>query len=127
GADVAALRRIDAPEMADAFAVFGVFADGDVDQAFVDHRRADEVVARGRGAERVEGGLRIAVELPEELGVAFAVPLGIEAVEPAVATAEDHLRLAAEDFVARRGQWAGEDGGDGRRSGPAGVAGVGGQ
>ena len=47
GADVAALGRIDAPEMADAFAVLGIFADGDVDQAIVDHRRADDVIARG--------------------------------------------------------------------------------
>ena len=31
----------------DAFAVLGIFADGDVDQAVVDDRRADDVVPRG--------------------------------------------------------------------------------
>ena len=51
GAHVAALRRIDAPQVADAFAVLGILADGDVDQAVVDHRRADDVVARGPVAE----------------------------------------------------------------------------
>ena len=82
--------------MADAFAVLGIFADGDVHQAVVDDRRADDVVARGLAAQAVERRLRVAVELPEQLGVAFAVALGREAVQPAVAAGEDHLRHAAE-------------------------------
>ena len=110
--------------MADAFAVLGIFADGDVHLAVVNHRRADDVVARGGRAERVERRLRIAVELPEQLRVAFAVAGGIEAVEPAVAAAEDHLRLAAEHGVAGRRPLAVQDVGAGRLVGPEHLAGV---
>ena len=51
GAHVAALGRVDAPQVADAFAVLRIFADGDVHQAVVDHRRADDVVPRGPDSE----------------------------------------------------------------------------
>ncbi len=82
------------------FAVFRVFAHANVHFAVVNDRRADDVVAIGP-VQRVFRFLRIAVELPQEFRFA-AFAARIEAVEPAVAGAEDHLRLAAEHGVSGR-------------------------
>ena len=96
------LVGIDAPQVADAFAVLGVFADGDVDQAVVDHRRGDDVVAGAAAAERSHFDvLGIASNFQSSLALPLPSPCGVEAVEPAVAAAEDHLRHAAEHGVGR--------------------------
>ncbi len=50
-----------------AFAVFGIFADGDEHEIVVDRRRADDVVPISGAAEDVLGFLGIGVELPELL------------------------------------------------------------
>ena len=55
--------------VADAFAVLGVLADGDVDHVVVDDRRADDVVARAAAAERRTSIPWDWVELPEQLGL----------------------------------------------------------
>ncbi len=102
-ADVAALGRIDAPQVAVAFAVLGILAHGDVNQPFVDHRRADDVVPRAAAADAVLGVLGIAVELPQQFGLAVLGGFSAETVEPAVAAAEQHLGHAAQDGVGRRG------------------------
>ena len=95
------LGRVDAPQVADALAVLGVLADGDVDQAVVNHRRADEVVAGALAHELELGVLRIGSNFHSSLALAVVVALGVEAVEPAVAAAEDHLRLAVDLGVGR--------------------------
>ncbi len=121
GADVAAvevLRRIDAPQVPDAFAVLRIFADGDVDQSVVDHRRADEMVSRGPAAHCVKRRFGVGVELPQQLGVALAVAFGGEAVEPAVAAGKQHLRHAAQHAVRWRRPLAVQDIQAGRFVGP---------
>src|SRR5690606_30912220 len=89
GADVAAFGRIDAPQVADAFAVFRILAHGLVDLAIVDGGGADQVIAGAAAAEDPLGLLGVAVELPEEFGIPLAVAGGIEAVQPAVAAGEE--------------------------------------
>ena len=95
-ADVAALGRIDAPQDADAFAVLGILAGAEVDLVVVDDRRADDVVPRAAAAEFQNRVLGVGVELPQQLRLAVLALVGLEAVEPAVAAAEDHLRHAAD-------------------------------
>ena len=45
------LGRIDAPQVARAFAVLGIFADRHVHAAVVNHRRANDVVPRGADSD----------------------------------------------------------------------------
>ena len=99
------LRRVDAVQVADAFAALGILADRHVDPAAVEDGRGDAVVAR----LRPDGVLGVQVELPERR----AGPR-VERVEPAVAAREDHLHhaidlaergrrpLAVQDAIARR-------------------------
>ena len=94
-AGVAPLPGIDAPQVPHPLAMFGVFAHGDVDQPLMDHRGADDVVAIGPATEGVFRFLGIAIELPEQFRLAI-VPTGIEGVEPAIATAKEHLGHAVD-------------------------------
>src|SRR5262249_7657726 len=47
------LGDVDAPQVSDAFFMFGVLADADVQLVLPDHRRRNEVTARGTGAQLV--------------------------------------------------------------------------
>ena len=94
--------------MAGAFAVLGIFADRHVHEAVVNYGCADDVVPRGL-IQAVVRRLWIAVELPEQLRAALAVAFGCEAVQPAVAAAEDHLRRAAQHRVRGRRPLAVQD------------------
>ena len=98
---ITALGRVDAPQMAGAFTMLRIFTNGDVHASVVDHRRANDVVAR-RLVQRVMRCLRIAVELPQQFRVAFAISLGGEAINPSIATAKNHLRRSAQDGICRR-------------------------
>ena len=93
GAHIAAFGRIDAPQVSTPFAVLWVFAHSHVDQAIVDHRRGDDVIARRRTAQHVGRIFGIAIELPEQLRLATFAG-GIKAVEPAVPAAEQYLAYA---------------------------------
>ena len=116
-ARITALRRIDAPEVPDALAVLRILADGDVDEPFVNHRRADDVVAVGAATECVFRFFRIAVEFPEQLRLAVLTPR-IERIEPAVAAAEEHLWHAAEFRIRRARPLPVQDVCTGRTVGP---------
>ena len=116
-ARVAALRRVDAPQVADPLTVLRILADGHVNQPIMDDRRADDMVAIGPAAEDVLRFLRIGIELPEELRLAV-VTAGVEAIHPAIATAEDHLRDVVDDGVGRARPLAVEDVGPRRPVGP---------
>ncbi len=65
---VGELDRIDAPQMAVSFAMLGIFTNADENYVVVNHRRADDVVAIRAAAKFVLRFLRIAIELPEQLG-----------------------------------------------------------
>ena len=82
GGDVAALGGVDGVKVADAFAVLGVLAVGDVHAILEDHRRGNQLVARPR-PDRI---LRVGVELPELLARLRLVP-----AHPAVALRGDDL------------------------------------
>ena len=102
GAHVAAFRGVDAPQVANALAVLGVLADGDVHHSFVDHRRGDDVVARAAAAEKhPDGVFGVGVELPQQLRSAVSIAGRVKAVDPAVAAGEDRLRLAPEHRIGR--------------------------
>ena len=98
--DVAALGRVDAVEVADALAVLRVLAVREVDEPFVHHGRADDLVAR----LGPDGVLRVGVELPQLLAGRRLV-----AAHPAVALAVDHLHHAADLADGRRGPLAVQD------------------
>jgi hypothetical protein len=100
GKVVAALRRVDAPEVPIALLVFRIFTDADVDQPVVVDWRGNERISR-RPFQSVERLFRIAVEFPEQLGVAVGA-FRVEAVQPAVAASEQHLLDAARHGVGRR-------------------------
>ena len=68
GARVASFCWVDTPKVPHSLAVLGVLANSDIDKPFVDHRRANDVIAIGSAAERVFRLLGIAVKLPEQLG-----------------------------------------------------------
>ena len=91
--------------MPDAFAMLGILADGDVDQAVVDHRRGDDVVARAAAAEVHFESLGLESNFHSSFGVAVAVALRIETVDPAVAAGEDHLRHAAQHGIGGDDHW----------------------
>src|SRR5262249_19142669 len=74
--------------MADAFLVFGILANADVQAIVVNGRRGDEIVARTARAQFVKGVLGIRIELPNE----FA-SLRLEGIQPAVAARKNNLRL----------------------------------
>ena len=50
-ADVAALRRIDAPQNANPFAVLGILPRAEIDLVVIDDGRADDVVPRAAAAQ----------------------------------------------------------------------------
>ena len=98
--DVARPRAVDRPQMADAFAMFGVLANGNKDFVIVDDRRGDDIVAVA-AALLPFGFLKVTVELPDQLA-----GLRRKAAEPAIAAGEDDLRLAKDFTVSRRGPLA---------------------
>ena len=98
-ADVPLLVWADAPQVSASFAVFGVFADGDIDQAVINHRCCDDVIARC-AVELVDGILGVAIEFPKHFGFA-GVTASIEAVEPAVAASKDDLFDPIENPIGR--------------------------
>src|SRR6056297_1820596 len=95
-ADVTAFGRIDAPQVPFPFAVLGVLADSDVNQAVVDRRCRNQIVASPFPTEYPLRFFRVAVELPEQLGFAIFSAIRLEAVQPAIATGEERLRHATE-------------------------------
>src|SRR5262245_23597004 len=84
--------------MSDAKLVFRILADADVDLVVLDDRRGDEVITRSLAPALIEGVLRIAIELPDDLA-----GVGLKRIEPAVAAGEDRLRLAVDDREGRVG------------------------
>ena len=97
--------------------MLGVLAHRDVDEPVVNHWRADEMVSVSASAEGVLRLFRIAVKLPEQLGLAV-LAAGVERIEPAVAAAEEHLGYAAEFGVGRARPLAVEHVGTRRAVGP---------
>src|SRR2546425_11098482 len=78
--DVAALGRVDAVEVTDAFAMLGILAVADIDAIFEDDRRCNQLVPR----LGPDGVFRVRVELPQFL------PGGrLVAADPAVALGAD--------------------------------------
>ena len=96
-ADVAFQIWIQAPQVADAFSVLGVLTDGDIDHAVIDHWSRDDVVASSSATQNPFGSLGVTVKFPQQFGFTFAVALRNKAVEPAVSTSEQDLRLAVEN------------------------------
>src|SRR5947208_1852895 len=92
GGDVAGFGRVNAGEIADAFAVFRVLADGDINPVLVkDGRSIDFARAFSGGIFEFLAVGRIAIVFPDgfqKAAVAFLYRLGIEGVAPAVAAAE---------------------------------------
>src|SRR6266478_1064135 len=104
GSDVSFFRRIDTGQHSDAFAMFRVLADGDIDPVLVEHRRSVDF-AGTLGCRVLEffPFRRIAVKLPncfEETRVALFHRFGIEGVTETVAAAEED-QLAAVDLSQR--------------------------
>ncbi len=86
---VTAQARVDRPEVPHSLAVLRVLAHPDVDLVIEDDRARDDVVLGAAAAQGVDRTLGVGVELPEE-----RTRLGLEAVDPAVAASEHHLRPA---------------------------------
>src|SRR5580765_5250579 len=103
--DVAGLGCVNAAQDADAFAMFGILADGDIDAIFVEHRcGVDLTRAFSRWVFEFLPIRRVAVVFPsgfEERAVALFYRLRIESVTPAV-TAAKKDKLAAVDHRQRR-------------------------
>ncbi len=124
-AHIAMPARIDAPQMADAFAMLRILAHAHIHEALIEDRRADDVVPVGAAAKRVFRFLGIAVEFPKMLRVA-AIARGIahEGVNPAIAAAEDHLRRAVDQGIGRARPLAVQHIGARRTVGPVNLAAV---
>src|SRR5687767_12927924 len=60
------------------------------------------MVSRSPAADGIERRLWIAVELPQQLSVAFAIAFGGEAVEPSVTAGKQYLRHTAQLAIRRR-------------------------
>ena len=88
--------------MAYPFAMLGVLSYGDIDVAFVNHRRGNDVVAGAATAQFPDRQFGVGVEFPEQLGMAVFCAFRIETIHPAVTTGEDDLRLTREFGVGRR-------------------------
>src|SRR4051812_42986021 len=88
--NIAALCCIDARQNANAFAVFGVLAHGDVDAVLVENRRGVNFAwSFSRGVFELLAFGRVAVVFPnrsQEGAIAFFYWLGIKGVAPAVTT-----------------------------------------
>ena len=109
-------------KMPTPFAVLRVLAGAEIDLVVVDDGRADDVVPRAAAAQLQDRVLGVDVELPEQLGLAVLALVGLEAVDPAVAAAEDHLRHAADDRDRGAGPLAVQDVLAGRVVGPIDLA-----
>src|SRR5262249_33657972 len=94
--NVAGLRWVDAPEMADAIEVLRVLAGADVDVVVVNDRRADEVAPRPLAAQLVFAVLWIGVEFPDQ-----ATGLRFQPIQPAIAARKNDLPLPLDDGVGR--------------------------
>src|SRR6266516_4540367 len=96
--DVAGLGCVDAGQVADAFAVFGVLADGNVNTVLVKNGCRIDLARAFQGGVLVFFALgRIAVVFPGNLeigGITFLYWFGVERVTPAVATTEEHEFLS---------------------------------
>ena len=96
--DVVGLGRVDASQVADAFAVFGVLADGDVNAVLVKNGRRVDLARAFRGRILVFFAFgRIAIAFPGHFqirGVPFLHRFRVERVAPAVAAAEKDQGLA---------------------------------
>ena len=121
-ADVAALRRIDAPQPARPFAGFGILAGGDIDLAAVNHRRGDQIAAVARctvfpdailsDCNRISKAIRaweILLPSPFGRGAGGEGSIRSKTIEPSVAAGKDHLRHAAQHGKRRRGPLAVEN------------------
>src|SRR5215831_189950 len=103
--DIPRFRRVNAIQNANALAVLGVLADGNVNPVLVKHRRGVDLARalRGRVLELLAVG-RIAIILPDRLKeavVALFYRFGIEGVTPAIAAPKQDLLLSI-DFRERR-------------------------
>src|SRR5262245_35504732 len=82
--------------MTDTFVVFGVLACAYVEFVVVYDRRGDEVALGASAAKLETGGLRVAVEFPEQLaGGRF------EGAKPAVAAGKDDHWLTSDLGISR--------------------------
>src|SRR6185437_809541 len=82
------------------------------------------MVPRAAPAYRILRVLGIAIELPEQLRFAAAIPGRIKAVEPAVASAEEDLRPSAQHSITGRCPLGVHDVGARRVVAPENLAGV---
>lgn len=81
--------------------MFGIFAHGNVHPTVVHHRIGEELISVGSAGQHVLGGFWITIKFPEDFGLAVAIPLGIETIDPTIAGREDNLRLAADHGISR--------------------------
>src|SRR5208283_2832583 len=96
--NVAALGGIDAIHVAQALAMLGVLAHGDVHAVLVDHGRGEQFVLRAAAAELVDAALGVALEAPKLLA-----RFRLEGIQPPVAAGEDDLLHAADHADRRAG------------------------
>src|SRR6266436_1101391 len=106
GSYISFFRRVNAGQDANAFAMLGILADGNIDPVLVENRRGVDFAGTfRRGVLEFFSLRRIAVIFPdrfEETGVTLLHRLGIEGVTKTVAAAEKN-QLAAIDLRQRRG------------------------
>src|SRR5262249_7033273 len=95
--DVTLLRWVDAIEVSDPFAMFGVFADSDVDISVIVSRCPDDVVSCRTTSEHIDRFFWIRIKLPQKFRSALTITCGVDTVDPTVAAAHHDL-LHSADF-----------------------------
>ena len=99
--DFPSLGRINTPKVTIALSMFWVLTNSNIDQAIVDYRGCNEVIARTPSTKFPLGFLRVAIKFPKQLCVSLAISSRRKTIGPAVTTRKNNLWHTTQHIVGR--------------------------